>query len=118
MAAAAIIPIVSALAPFIPSIVRGVEGLFGKGSGAQKMDAVTAAALSLVVSLQKSGVIKDTPTLETVQTMIESVVQGLKQGGELGGITAPVGTPAATAGTSTTTTSSTPLTLTFRVVPN
>lgn len=89
--AAAIIPIITSLLPVIvPSLVQGVEALFGKQTGPAKMQAVLNALQSLIADLGKAGLMPSPPSPDALMALIETVVQDLKGKGQL---PAPAGTP-------------------------
>lgn len=82
------------LVPLIPSIVTGIEKLFGAGTGPQKLDAASQTVQAIVDALIKSGALPaDTSSLaSSIPAVIEYVVQLLKSQGQLGGTgAAPVG---------------------------
>lgn len=77
--------LLAAILPFVPSVVKLVEGLFsGKAkSGTDKMDAALQAVRAL---LEKFGAVQgvtDKPTDDALRGAIEAVVQQLKGSGEL-----------------------------------
>ncbi len=79
--------LIAMLVPLIPTIVTGIESLFGKGAGAQKMATATQTVQAIVDALIKSGALPaDTSSLaSSIPTVIEYVVQLLKSQGQLGG---------------------------------
>lgn len=65
--------ILSLLLPTIPSLIQGVEGIFGKGTGAQKMSIVESTALQLIKAVQGDKSL-DATTMAQLQAILETLV--------------------------------------------
>jgi uncharacterized protein (DUF697 family) len=85
--AAAIVPLISAaapvLVPLIVSLVKKVEGLFGKKTGPAKLAAVSQATQAVANNLSAAGNIPGLLNMETIISLVEGVVQALKANGQL-----------------------------------
>ena len=65
--------ILSLLLPTIPALIQGVEGIFGKGTGTQKMSIVESTALQLLKAVQGDKSL-DATTLAQLQAILETLV--------------------------------------------
>ena len=77
--------LLAAILPFVPSVVKLVEGLFkGKEkSGADKMDAALEAVRALVKKYGAVNGDQENPTDDALRGAIEAVFQRLNSSGEL-----------------------------------
>lgn len=79
----------AALIPVAISIVRALEGSFGKGKGPAKASTAAQMVDAAIGGLKASGEIDQSASVDT-GAVIEMVVQILKERGDLGGVkTAP-----------------------------
>lgn len=84
--AGAIVPIISgveAVAPMIPSIIQGIEALFGKGTGAAKLQAATSVVQSAASAAVAAGKAASAPTVEQAATAVQSAVDQMQAAGQL-----------------------------------
>ena len=77
----------AALIPVAISIVRALEGSFGKGKGPAKASTAAQMVDAAIGGLKASGEIDQSASVDT-GAVIEMVVQILKERGDLGGVKA------------------------------
>lgn len=98
MAAAAIplaLTAISALAPYAKPIAMFVEGLFGHGNGAAKMQMGAQIAQLAAGVLASQGKIPELPTAERIVALLQDTVDGLNSKGMLNGTATSAEKPAA-----------------------
>ena len=79
------IPLVTALLPLLPTVIRSVEGLFkAPKSGPAKMSATVGAVKGLVEKLVETGEFEGV-TDEVLRGVVETVLAQMKQANELPG---------------------------------
>lgn len=84
MSFASVLGNVVGVLPLIESVVSGIEGLFGPGNGAQKLDAATSAALSaLGIYASTTGKTLPASFQADLQAAINAVVKVKNDLGEL-----------------------------------
>ena len=84
--AASIVPIISgieAIAPMIPSIISGIESLFGGGTGAAKLKAATSVVQSAASAAVAAGKATSAPTVEQAATAVQTIVTQMQAAGQL-----------------------------------
>ncbi len=78
MNATSIINLISAISPFITSLIQDAEGIFGSGSGQQKqqfvMGAVTNALTGAATGAQAAGADSVTKTINAVTPALGNIV--------------------------------------------
>lgn len=100
--AAAIVPIVEAIAPSLISLIAGLvhksapaaEQQFGSGTGPVKFAAVFGDVITALQSAAKAGQIdKQLPSDQTIQVIIQAVVSSMNLQGQISGAPASASMP-------------------------
>jgi hypothetical protein len=69
--------------PMVPSIIQGVENIFGAKKGREKKEASVEMVSVLVKKLRESGTLTDNTNAQDVATLIEATLQSMKASGQL-----------------------------------
>jgi hypothetical protein len=77
------VSVVTALLPLLPSIVQGVENLFGSKQGKRKKEVAANSAAEIIKGLRDSGLLKGDANMDEVLELVEAVFRGMKENGQL-----------------------------------